>query len=108
MWHLPAITRRPFEADGAEISVCLPPCEPLFWIAGADILYACEDLEFDRSKGLKSVPASLGLKGALVVSALCHVVTVAALAAAGWKGGLGGWWFATSAAIAATAGGPAP
>ncbi|HEX7898717.1 MAG TPA: UbiA-like polyprenyltransferase [Planctomycetota bacterium] len=73
----------------------------MFWIAGADILYACEDLEFDRAKGLRSVPAALGLRGALIVSAACHVVTVAALASAGWKGGLGGWWFATTAAIAA-------
>jgi 4-hydroxybenzoate polyprenyltransferase len=73
----------------------------MFWIAGADILYACEDLEFDRSKGLRSVPAALGLKGALIVSAACHVVTVAALAAAGWKGGLGAWWYGTTAAIAA-------
>ncbi len=73
----------------------------LFWIAGADILYACEDLEFDRSKGLRSVPAALGLKGALAVSALCHAATVAALATAGWAGRLGGWWYGTTAAIAA-------
>lgn len=73
----------------------------LFWIAGADILYACEDLEFDRSKGLRSIPASLGLKGALLVSTLCHALTVGALAAAGWAGRRGAWWFATTAVIAA-------
>ena len=73
----------------------------MFWIAGADILYACEDLEFDRSKGLRSVPAALGLKGALVVSAACHAVTVAALAAAGAAGGLGSGWYGTTALIAA-------
>jgi 4-hydroxybenzoate polyprenyltransferase len=73
----------------------------LFWIAGADILYACEDLEFDRARGLRSVPAALGLRGALIVSAACHVVTVLALAAAGWVQGLGAWWFGTTAAIAA-------
>ena len=55
----------------------------MFWIAGADILYACEDQEFDRRKGLKSIPAALGIKGALIVSALCHVVTVGTLVAAG-------------------------
>jgi 4-hydroxybenzoate polyprenyltransferase len=73
----------------------------LFWIAGADILYACEDLEFDRAKGLRSVPAALGLRGALVVSSACHAVTVAALAAAGWAGHLGAWWYGTTALIAA-------
>lgn len=73
----------------------------MFWIAGADILYACEDLEFDRSKGLKSVPAALGLKGALAVSAACHVVTAGALVSAGAVQGLGVWWYGTTAAIAA-------
>ena len=73
----------------------------LFWIAGADILYACEDLDFDRSKGLHSIPAALGLKGALVVSAICHAVTVGALATAGWAGKRGAWWYGTTASIAA-------
>ncbi|HXG60475.1 MAG TPA: UbiA-like polyprenyltransferase [Planctomycetota bacterium] len=72
----------------------------LFWIAGADILYACEDVEFDRRKGLRSVPAALGLRGAMIVSALCHGVAVAALAAAGRAGGLGPWYYAAVAAIA--------
>lgn len=72
----------------------------MFWIAGADILYACEDLDFDRAKGLRSVPAALGLRGALALSAACHAVTIAALAAAGWALGLGIWWHATTAAIA--------
>jgi len=73
----------------------------LFWIAGADILYACEDLDFDRARGLRSVPAALGLRGALIVSALCHALTVLALATAGWVQGLGAWWYGTTAAIAA-------
>lgn len=72
----------------------------LFWIAGADILYACEDLEFDRRKGLRSAPAALGLRGAMVVSALCHVAAVGALAAAGWAGRLGPWYDAAVGAIA--------
>jgi 4-hydroxybenzoate polyprenyltransferase len=72
----------------------------LFWIAGADILYACEDVEFDRRKGLRSVPAALGLRGAMIVSALCHGGAVAALAAAGRAGGLGPWYYAAVAAIA--------
>jgi 4-hydroxybenzoate polyprenyltransferase len=49
------------------------------WIAGFDILYALADRDFDRAAGLHSIPARLGVKGALVVSALLHAVTVAAL-----------------------------
>jgi 4-hydroxybenzoate polyprenyltransferase len=73
----------------------------LFWIAGADILYACEDLEFDRAKGLRSVPAALGLRGAMAVSLLSHVAAVGALVAVGLAAGLGAFWYATVAAIAA-------
>jgi 4-hydroxybenzoate polyprenyltransferase len=50
------------------------------WVAGFDILYSCQDFEFDRSQGLRSVPAALGLKGAMVVSALLHVGTMGLLA----------------------------
>jgi 4-hydroxybenzoate polyprenyltransferase len=71
----------------------------LFWIAGADILYACEDFDFDRARRLRSVPAALGIRAALAVSALCHVVTVGFLVAAGVAGGLGAWWHGTAAAI---------
>ena len=51
------------------------------WVAGFDILYSCQDADFDRSQGLSSIPAVLGIRGALVASAALHVVTVAALAA---------------------------
>ncbi|HYE97741.1 MAG TPA: UbiA-like polyprenyltransferase, partial [Planctomycetota bacterium] len=54
-----------------------------FWIAGADILYACEDFEFDRRKRLHSVPAKVGIRAALWISVANHVLAVAALAAAG-------------------------
>ena len=49
------------------------------WIAGFDILYALADRDFDRASGLHSIPARFGVTGALVVSALLHAVTVAAL-----------------------------
>ncbi len=72
----------------------------MFWIAGADILYACEDLGFDRRKGLRSVPVALGLRGAMAVARLSHAVTVGALLAAGLVAGLGPFYFAAAAAIA--------
>ena len=51
------------------------------WIAGFDVLYALSDRDFDRAAGLHSIPARLGVTGALVVSRALHVVTVAALVA---------------------------
>ncbi|OHB80765.1 MAG: 4-hydroxybenzoate octaprenyltransferase [Planctomycetes bacterium RBG_16_64_10] len=53
----------------------------LVWVAGFDILYACQDLEFDRQVGLQSIPARWGLQAALWIAALCHLATVALLAA---------------------------
>lgn len=47
------------------------------WVAGFDVLYALQDQDFDRQHKLFSMPAWLGVRGALVASALLHVVTVA-------------------------------
>lgn len=51
------------------------------WVAGFDILYACQDAAFDTKVGLHSMPVALGLKGAMVFSGLLHMVTVGALIA---------------------------
>jgi 4-hydroxybenzoate polyprenyltransferase len=51
------------------------------WVGGFDVLYACQDLEFDRTHGLRSIPVRFGLRGALLISRVLHVVTIAALAA---------------------------
>jgi 4-hydroxybenzoate polyprenyltransferase len=48
----------------------------LLWVAGFDIIYACQDFEFDRRTGLKSVPARLGVAGALRLAMACHAGTV--------------------------------
>jgi 4-hydroxybenzoate polyprenyltransferase len=72
----------------------------LFWIAGADILYACEDLEFDRTRRLHSVPASVGIRAALALSLANHVITIGALIAVGVAAKLGVYWHATVGAIA--------
>ncbi|HEX2190297.1 MAG TPA: UbiA-like polyprenyltransferase [Longimicrobiaceae bacterium] len=45
----------------------------LTWVAGFDILYSLQDIEFDRSQGLHSVPAAFGARGALVVSRVLHL-----------------------------------
>jgi len=59
------------------------------WIAGFDVLYSLADRDFDRGAGLHSIPAWLGVRGALVVSAGLHLVTVAALAVLAPLAGLG-------------------
>lgn len=48
----------------------------LFWVAGFDVIYACQDFEFDRKAGLYSIPSVFGLRKALVISPLLHIVTV--------------------------------
>jgi 4-hydroxybenzoate polyprenyltransferase len=52
----------------------------LFWVAGFDTIYACQDEAFDRAEGLHSLPARLGTRRALVLARLFHVVAVALLA----------------------------
>jgi 4-hydroxybenzoate polyprenyltransferase len=55
----------------------------LCWVAGFDILYSLQDIEFDRSRGLHSVPAALGARGALRVSRALHALSVVGFAAVG-------------------------
>lgn len=61
----------------------------LTWVAGFDIIYACQDADFDRNAGLYSIPSRLGVGRALAVSAGLHVATVLALAALPWVVPLG-------------------
>lgn len=60
-----------------------------FWVGGFDILYACQDAEYDRSKGLHSLPARWGVSTALRIAALSHMITVAGLFALWHFAGLG-------------------
>lgn len=52
----------------------------LTWVAGFDIIYACQDADYDRRAGLHSVPARWGVAHALRLAALCHAATVGCLA----------------------------
>ena len=51
------------------------------WVGGFDVLYACQDLEFDRAHGLRSIPVRFGLRRALFISRAMHVLTILCLAA---------------------------
>lgn len=53
----------------------------LLWVAGFDVIYACQDVEFDRREGLFSLPARLGVKGALHAARVMHAAAVVLLAA---------------------------
>jgi len=59
------------------------------WIAGFDLIYACQDTEFDRNEGLRSVPARFGNTLALRLAQANHVLTVSLLAVLGGLMGLG-------------------
>jgi 4-hydroxybenzoate polyprenyltransferase len=59
------------------------------WIAGFDLIYACQDVDFDRATGLHSVPARFGIAPALAAARVCHALTVLAFGAVGWLMGLG-------------------
>lgn len=62
------------------------------WIGGFDLIYACQDIEFDREFGLFSIPARHGARFALMLSTVSHVVMMILLAGLGWWMSLG-WPF---------------
>jgi 4-hydroxybenzoate polyprenyltransferase len=61
----------------------------VFWGAGFDILYSCQDYEFDRDSNVYSVPKAFGIRDSLIIARLFHVVTVLLLAAMVAAFGLG-------------------
>jgi 4-hydroxybenzoate polyprenyltransferase len=70
------------------------------WVGGFDVLYACQDVEFDRAHGLRSIPVRFGVARALTISRAMHVVTAACLAALGTAADLGWPYFAGVAGVA--------
>lgn len=63
----------------------------LFWVAGFDIFYACQDVDFDRKAQLHSVPARLGVPLSLRLAAVCHAVMVGLLVGLFWASPQLGW-----------------
>jgi 4-hydroxybenzoate polyprenyltransferase len=70
------------------------------WVAGFDIIYACQDIEVDRREGLHSLPARVGPAAALWIARACHGVTVLGWIALGLVAGLG-WIYAVGVTLAA-------
>ena len=71
------------------------------WVGGFDILYACQDLDFDRAHGLNSIPVRFGVARSLVISRVMHVATVICMAALAWLLPLGAIYLAGVAIVAA-------
>jgi 4-hydroxybenzoate polyprenyltransferase len=63
------------------------------WVGGFDILYALQDVSFDRENGLYSVPSTLGEANALWIARVLHFMTVVALATAGFGAGAGIFYY---------------
>ncbi|PYQ98112.1 MAG: 4-hydroxybenzoate octaprenyltransferase [Acidobacteria bacterium] len=71
------------------------------WVGGFDVLYACQDLEFDRTHGLRSVPVRYGVPASLTISRVMHLLAVACLVALAVVAPLGRVYVAGVAAVAA-------
>lgn len=70
------------------------------WVAGFDLLYACQDEAFDRAAGLHAIPAAYGVPAALLLARVLHAVAVPLFALAGWVAGAGWVYGATVAGVA--------
>ena len=75
------------------LSLCV-----MLWTAGFDILYACQDYDFDRSAGLHSMPRRLGIRRALWVARVIHALMFAALIVFAWVANLS--WLGVAGVIA--------
>jgi 4-hydroxybenzoate polyprenyltransferase len=71
-----------------------------FWVGGFDVIYACQDYDYDRSHGLHSLPRDLGIRNALVVARLFHLVMLGLLIALIVTFGLGKLAFVGAIAVA--------
>jgi 4-hydroxybenzoate polyprenyltransferase len=67
-------------AGGLDLRMLILCAAVTLWVGGFDILYACQDIEFDRRSGLFSVPKRFGIAKALLISRVMHVGVIALLA----------------------------
>jgi 4-hydroxybenzoate polyprenyltransferase len=71
------------------------------WVAGFDILYACQDVDFDRRHGLRSIPATYGVTNAIRISRLMHLATIVVMASLWWAADLPALYLAGVAIVGA-------
>ncbi len=70
------------------------------WVGGFDVLYACQDVDFDRAHGLQSIPTRFGVARALTISRAMHVATIVVMASLGQIAHLGPVYMAGVALVA--------
>jgi 4-hydroxybenzoate polyprenyltransferase len=75
------------------ISIILLALALMTHIAGFDILYSCQDYEFDKQNNLFSIPARFGIKRAFAISSVLHISSVLLLASLYFTAGFGAWYF---------------
>ncbi|HUR33175.1 MAG TPA: UbiA-like polyprenyltransferase [Vicinamibacterales bacterium] len=71
------------------------------WVGGFDVLYACQDLDFDRSHGLRSIPVRFGVAASLAISRVMHAVTIGSFVALAWVTPLPWFYFGGVALVGA-------
>lgn len=62
-----------------------------FWVAGFDVLYSLQDIEYDKKAGLFSIPSRYGVNASMFISAIFHFITVIFWLLFAWGANLGGW-----------------
>jgi len=72
-------------AGGLDLRMLLLCAAETLWVGGFDVLYACQDLEFDRKVGLYSIPRKFGIARALGIARLMHLLMVALLGWLAWS-----------------------
>lgn len=83
-----------------DISIIILSLVLMTHIAGFDILYSCQDVDFDREKNLFSIPARFGVKKAFLISALLHISTVILFTLLYFTAGFGIYYFIFTGIIA--------
>ncbi len=71
----------------------------VLWVAGFDVIYSCQDMEFDRGESIYSVPKRFGIRAALWISAALHLIMLAILGFLFWRERLGSISFAGLAVV---------
>lgn len=63
----------------------------MFWVAGFDLLYSLQDIDFDKANGLHSIPSKFGARKTMLIAKLFHFFTILFWLAFVWSAGLGMW-----------------
>ncbi len=73
----------------------------IFWLAGLDVIYSCQDVKFDKGKNLNSIPVRFGLERGLRLSSVFHLLMIVFLFATGYLAGLS-WLYYSGVVMTAT------